>query len=60
MAKPLHYVPGVDAALSIAEDIKDVGQLIIDRNKDTNQWYLLAARATQVNIEDYLSRKENL
>ncbi len=60
VAKPLHYVPGVDAALSIAEDIKDVGQLIIDRNKDTKQWYLLAARATQVNIEDYLSRKENL
>jgi hypothetical protein len=60
IAKPLHYVPGIDAALSIAEDVKDVGQILLEKDKETKEWYLLAARATQVNIEEYLARKQNL
>lgn len=60
MAKPFHYVPGIDAALSIAEDAKDIGKFFLDRSKETKEWHLLAVRATQINIEEYFSRKENL
>lgn len=58
--KPLHYMPGVDAFLSAAEDLKDVASKLIEKHADTREWYLLAARATQVNIEEYLQRKRNL
>lgn len=60
IAKPLHYIPGVDAALSVAEDVMDVGDFLLDKERETREWYLLAVRATQVNVEEYLKRKENL
>jgi len=60
LAKPLHYLPGVDAALSIAEDTKDVASLLIGKEEECREWYLLGARAQQINIEKYLERKKNM
>jgi|CXWL01.1.fsa_nt_gi hypothetical protein len=60
VVKPLHYVPGVDAGLTIAEDLKDVVMKAVDEDASFREWHLLAVRATQINLEDYLSRKQNL
>ncbi len=60
VAKPLHYIPGVDAVLSVAEDVIDVADKLFDDGAKMHKWYLLAARATEVSIEEYLQRRENL
>jgi hypothetical protein len=60
LAKPLHYVPGVDAALSIAEDLTDVGKKVLEREVSNKEWQLIAVRMTDIAIRDYLERKGNL
>ncbi|MBR0681599.1 hypothetical protein GXW74_13970 [Roseomonas eburnea] len=60
VAKPLHYVPVLGEALSIVEDLKDVAGKWIERRREDKEWYLLAARMTDVAVRDYLARKGNL
>ncbi|OBQ67806.1 hypothetical protein [Mesorhizobium erdmanii] len=60
VAKPLHYIPMVDAFMSVAEDIKDVADKLLERDTENREWHLLASRATQVSIEEYLQRRQNL
>ena len=57
--KPLHYVPGADAILTAAEDIKDLGLKWLRRDRKNSEWYLIAARMTEVNIKEYLARNDN-
>jgi len=60
IAKPLHYVPVLGEALSVVEDLKDVAGKWIERKREDKEWYLLAARMTDVAVRDYLARKGNL
>lgn len=60
IAKPFHYVPGVDATLSIVEDAKDLGMKWLNRKVIDKEWYLIAPRMQEIAIEEYLSRKSNL
>jgi len=60
VVKPLHYVPFVGEALTIAEDLKDVAVKWLDKKKEDSEWYLVAARMTEVAIRDYLARKDNI
>jgi hypothetical protein len=60
LVKPFHYVPGVDAALSAAEDLKDVGMKILDRDISQKGWHLLAVKMTDIALQDYFVRKGNM
>jgi hypothetical protein len=60
LVKPLHYVPGIDAALSIAEDAKDVGVKLLERGISQKDWHLIAVKMTDIALRDYLNRKSNL
>jgi hypothetical protein len=59
IAKSLHYVPGVDAALSIVEDVKDVGVKLIEHDVSQKNWHLIAVKMTDIALKDYLDRKSN-
>jgi hypothetical protein len=60
VAKPINYVPFIGNVASAIADAADVAQLGIKKDIVKREWYLIAARATQVGIEDYLSRQHNL
>ncbi len=60
VAKPLHYVPGVDATLTALEDAKDIGMKWLQRDVADKEWYLIGARMRDVAIKDYLARKSNV
>lgn len=60
LIKPLHYIPGVGEALTLAEDAKDAANKWMDLKIDAKEWYLLAAKMSDVAISDYLSRKGNI
>jgi len=59
IVKPLHYLPGVDAAVTIAEDIADVGMKPLKKKLASREWYLMAAKMADIAITDYLNRKDN-
>ncbi len=58
--RPLHYIPGVDAMLAVAEDAKDLGMKWFNRGVSNSEWHLLGVRMKDVAVRDYLSRKANL
>jgi hypothetical protein len=60
VVKPLHYVPAVGEALTLAEDVKDVVSKWVDRDADAKEWYLLGAKMQEISIKDFLARKGNL
>jgi hypothetical protein len=60
VVKPLHYVPGVDAVLSVAEDLKDLGTKWLERDISQQEWYLMAPKMNDIAIRDFLNRKGNL
>lgn len=60
VVKPLHYVPGVDAVLSVAEDLKDLGTKWLERDVSQQEWYLMAPKMSDIAIRDFLNRKGNL
>lgn len=60
VVKPLHYVPIVGDVLTLAEDAKDLANLFVKRTEEAKEWYLIAARMTEVSVKDYLARKGNL
>jgi hypothetical protein len=60
VAKPLHYVPGVDVTLTALEDAKDLGMKWLQREVADKEWYLVGARMQDVAIRDYLARKSNV
>ncbi len=60
IAKPLHYVPGVDATLTALEDAKDLGMKWLNRAVVDREWHLVAVRMQEVAIKEYLARKSNL
>jgi hypothetical protein len=60
LAKPLHYIPGVDAALSVAEDIKDVGTKLLEHEVSKKRWQLIGVKMADIAIRDYLARKGNM
>jgi hypothetical protein len=60
VVKPLHYIPGVDAALSVAEDIKDVAAKVLERGIVLKDWHLVAVKMADIAWRDYLNRKSNV
>jgi hypothetical protein len=60
IAKPLHYIPGVDAMMCLGEDAFDLGKKWLDRKKTTDDWFILGARMTDISLRDYLKRTDNL
>ena len=58
--KPLHYVPGIGEALTLAEDVKDLVTKWVGREADSKEWYLLGAKMMDIAVNDYLDRKDNL
>lgn len=59
VVKPLHYVPGLGEALTLAEDVKDVISKWVDRETHDKEWYLIGVAMMDIAIADYLSRKGN-
>ena len=60
VAKPINYIPVIGTFSSMAGDAKDTLQKAMEKRAEADHWYLLAARANQVGIEDYLARKGNM
>jgi hypothetical protein len=60
VVKPLHYVPGLDAVLTIAEDIKDLGVKALEGDITEKEWHLIGVKMTDIALTDYLKRKSNL
>jgi hypothetical protein len=60
VVKPLHYVPVISNVVGIAEDVKDVLQVWVERKREAHDWYMLGARMTEVAIEEFLARKGNI
>lgn len=58
--KPLHYVPVVAEVLAVAEDAKDIANLFLKRTEEAQDWFIVAARMTDISVKDYLSRKGNV
>jgi hypothetical protein len=58
--KPLHYVPGLGEALTLAEDAKDAINKWVGREAERKEWYLLGVKMQDIAVSDYLSRKDNL
>ena len=44
ICKPLHYVPGLDTAMTIIEDGLDLGKRWLQRDRSRNEWFLLSAK----------------
>lgn len=60
LLRPLHYVPVLSQALTIAEDIRDVAlSWVTARQKKRNEWYLIGTRMHEVSIAEYLKSKHN-
>ena len=59
VVKPLHYLPGVDTIVSIAEDIKDVAQKAAESKLKQTEWFLIGVRMQELAIRDYLDRLSN-
>ena len=57
--KPISYIPVVGTFASIAADSADVVQAMNERSRRKHGWYLLAPRAAELLIEDYLQRNHN-
>jgi hypothetical protein len=60
VAKPFHYIPGIDALLTIGEDILGVGEKWLERKQEDGEWFVLGARMTDISVRDYLKRMGNL
>lgn len=60
IAKPITYIPVVGNIASGINDAIDVAEKTVDLAQKRSEWYLLAARAQQINIEDYINRKANM
>lgn len=60
IAKPLHYIPGVDAMMSVGEDALEIGKKWIDRKKGAEDWFLLGPKMADISLRDYLNRTGNL
>jgi hypothetical protein len=59
LAKPLHYVPGVDAVISIAEDLKDGALKATGLKNRYQDWHMIGVKMQTVSIEDYFNRIGN-
>jgi hypothetical protein len=44
ICKPLHYVPGLDTAMTIIADGLDLGKRWLQRDRSRNEWFLLSAK----------------
>jgi hypothetical protein len=60
LCKPLHYIPGLDAAMTVIEDGLDLGKRWLERDRSRNEWFLLSARMADISLKDYLKRTDNL
>lgn len=60
ICKPLHYVPGLDAAMTVIEDGLDLGKKWLERDRSSNEWFLLSAKMADISLKDYLKRTGNL
>lgn len=59
ICKLLHYVPGLDAAMTVIEDGLDLGKRWLQRDRSRNEWFLLSAKMADVSLKDYLKRTGN-
>jgi hypothetical protein len=60
ICKPLHYVPGLDTAITVIEDGLELGKRWLNRDRSHNEWFLLSAKMTDIALRDYLTRTNNL
>lgn len=60
IAKPITYIPVIGNIASGINDVIDVAEKAVDFVQKRSEWHLLAARAQQINIEDYINRKANM
>lgn len=59
VVKPLHYVPGVDAMLTMAEDAKDAVGAAIKWNRRYKDWHIIGVKMQTVATEDFFKRLSN-
>ncbi|WP_155847748.1 hypothetical protein [Asticcacaulis benevestitus] len=59
LGKPLHYIPGVDAVMSIVEDVKDGAMTVGNWTSRYNDWHLIGVKMQTVSTENYFQRIGN-
>ncbi|NHF74074.1 hypothetical protein [Paracoccus xiamenensis] len=60
LLRPLHYIPVISQAITVAEDIRDLLlSWVTGHQKKRNDWYLIGTRMHEVSTEDYLRSKHN-
>lgn len=60
LAKPITYIPVIGNVASAINDAADLAEKGVETALRRSEWHLLAARAQQINIEEYLARKGNM
>ena len=59
VAKPLHYVPGVDAVMTAAEDAKDAIVQAARWKTRYSDWHLIGVKMQTISTEDFFNRLSN-
>lgn len=60
VAAPITYVPVIGNMVSAGTDVASVGGKLAGKAADKLEWFLLASRANEVAVKDFLKRKGNL
>jgi hypothetical protein len=59
VVKPLHYIPGIDAALTIGEDVKDLALKAIRWKEKCEDWHIIGVKMQQIANDDFIRRVGN-
>jgi hypothetical protein len=59
VAKPLHYIPGLDAVMTVAEDLKDAANQAAKWKMRYSDWHLIGIKMQTIAVEDFLQRLSN-
>ena len=59
VAKPLHYIPGLDAAMTVAEDVKDAVNQAARWKKRYSDWHLIGVKMQTISTEDFFQKLSN-
>jgi hypothetical protein len=59
VAKPIHYIPGLDAVMTVAEDAKDLAIQAARWRMRYSDWHLIGVKMQTISTEDFFKRLSN-
>lgn len=59
VAKPVHYIPGLDALMTVAEDVKDGLNQAAKWKMRYSDWHLIGVKMQTISTEDFFRRLSN-